>query len=68
MKRYPACLSLDLCCGRAPSGARGLKHRLTAFVLDNFQSRPFGGAWIETRSRLALIAEARVAPLRGRVD
>ena len=54
--------------GRAPRGARGLKHVNKTALFDDPESRPPRGAWIETSKQQSVTPWLRVAPPAGRVD
>ena len=54
--------------GRAPHGARGLKHTITYWGAFLIKSRPARGAWIETPTGVFLEMPTGVAPRTGRVD
>ena len=54
--------------GRAPRGARGLKHGRERISRGRLRSRPARGAWIETPPRTSPRARPSVAPRAGRVD
>jgi len=54
--------------GRAPRGARGLKHLVTGYGVGPTESRPARGAWIETQYMEYVTSPPVVAPRAGRVD
>ena len=54
--------------GRAPRGARGLKHPAPFGLNRDLVSRPARGAWIETSIIALTDVTSRVAPREGRVD
>ena len=54
--------------GRAPHGARGLKHECFGTCEVVAESRPAWGAWIETVMLPGICHAPEVAPHTGRVD